>query len=148
MRQVIFICLVLILAGCGLNNAANKRVFIRNNGNIVTTYELDGGSRILRSVTKDRNGIAVTREYSYNSRNELAAVTRKTPYSGGETLYINHERDKADPGRLTRTTKTLSGSRSTGGQFEVTYYYTEDGQLEGMMQTDANGNVQAKCAGD
>jgi hypothetical protein len=150
MRKIIIVLVISLLAGCGIDSLSNAntkatRVFIRDGGKTVTTYELGDNGRIRKSSTEDRYGVSVTRQYSYDDQNELVSVTRQISTTRAETLFITHETDQSRNNRLSKTTKTVlgTGGASTMG---IQYFYTEDGKLDGIMQTDSNGNIQTKSA--
>ncbi len=150
MKRALSVLGVLLLAGCSLIDPSRggTRVHIRAAGRVVTTYELARDGRILRSSTKDRSGTEVSREYSYDDRNELVSVSRENLATREVTLFLTREVPPGPDGRLAGTTKTLVGPQGATTEMDIRYFYGEDGRLDGMMQTDANGNVQAKSAGD
>jgi hypothetical protein len=136
--------LVVLLAGCAINGpnegkATVGRVLIREQGRIVTTYDLGRNGKMLNSSTQDRYGVTVTRKYLYDAQNKLASVTKRTPTTSAETLIIANEADKTDLSRPARTVKTRGATTMS-----VQYIYAEDGKLAGLLEKDAAGNIQAK----
>ena len=142
------VILAALLAGCGIGShtdtsAAVSRVLIRENGRTVTTYELRGDGRVLSSATEARYGILVTRTYSYDAANQLVSVTRETPATAPRTMAIRDETDQTVASRVARTVKSAGDTT-----LSVQYLYAKDGAVEGIVETDSNGNIQAKGARD
>jgi YD repeat-containing protein len=149
MRWCLSLLLVLVLVGCGSGDSdpTASRVFIRNNGEVVTTYELGKDGEVLQSTTKDRYGADVTRQYTYDAQRELVSVTRESAARGSVTTFVARETDPASR-RLAGTTKRAVAADGTSTEMELEYFYAKDGSLEGIAQRDANGNVQAKGGDD
>jgi hypothetical protein len=149
MKAFLLLLAVLALAACGMGSgpAKTNRVFIRQNGVIVSTYELRGDGKVLRSTTQDRRLGEVVRNYSYDEHGGLASITRESPYARTATIYMASETEKGG-GRLSRSTRTVVGGDGASAQAGIQYYYTPEGKLDGMLLTDADGNVQSKAAED
>jgi hypothetical protein len=143
--------LVVLLAACSVNPPSApttaSRVLIRSSGQIVTTYELDGGGKVVRSSTIGRFDVPVTRTYSYNSRNELESVSREIQGTRVETVVMTSQADATGARRISGTTRTLGGPTGTPAA-RIQYFYAKDGTLDGILKTDENGNMQAKGARD
>jgi hypothetical protein len=150
MKQCALFSFIFLLAACGMDNPSEKpaRVFIRSNGAVVTTYNLGADGQILNSSTTDRYGGAVSRQYSYNAGNELASVSMQSPSGRAVTLSVTKAAGRGNSNRLSGATKTIIGPDGVSREMKVDYFYAEDGTLEGLMQTDPNGNVQSKCGED
>jgi hypothetical protein len=147
-KQCPLFILIFFLAACGMDNPIEKptRVFIRSNGAVVTTYNLGDGGQILQSSTVDRYGGAVSRQYSYTAGNELDTVSRQSAAGRAVTLSMTKTRDRGN--RLSGATKTIVGPDGVSTEIKVDYFYAENGKLDGLIQTDPNGNVQSKCGED
>ncbi len=140
--------LLVSCSGGPVDSGSAVRVHIRENGNIVTTYDLNAGGQVTRSATRDGWGAAVTRSYSYDARNELSAVTRMTAGAGSKTLYVERSNGAPTADRPTAEAKATVSDRGGGDRMIIRYYYSADGTLDGITQTDQYGNVQAKAAHD
>jgi len=150
MKICAVLLVVLSLAGCaaGTTGDTATRVHIRSGGEVDTTYELGDDGKILRSSTADGSGGTVTRRYSYDGKGVLASVSREDASARTTTVVIAHETDAANGGRTARTLKTGADAKGLSTELVTEYHYGDDGKLEGILQTDASGNVQAKCVED
>lgn len=114
------------------------RIFIRSGGAVVSQYDLGEDGRILQTLTSDAQGRSVQRLYTYDSARRLVRVTRG---SGAGQRDVTMENGSQ---RLNK--KSLTGPQGPEGELTLEYYYTPDGKLDGIIQRDASGNVQAKAA--
>lgn len=140
----------LVLAACSLDNSG-PRVHIRTNGKTTTTYDLDASGQIIRSASLDRLGNTVIRTYALDRQRRLGTVSQETAAASTGTVT---RFDYPGPGlntsgtlppAWTKTQTLPDGSRNL---LKVEYFADDQGRLDGMMQTDQYGNVQAKSASD
>jgi hypothetical protein len=149
MKRGIVGILILILAACGIDPPNTRTtVYIRNAGEVQTTYELDEAGKMRHSTSTDRSGTVVTRRYFYDDEDELESVTRETQATWSETVFSHGESGRSSGNRRSFTSKSMVDGKGSTTVMDIEYFYTEDGALDGIMQTDEYGNVQAKCVED
>ena len=153
MKVLMAAALVVLLVGCGILTPSEPddkptKVFIRSQDRTVTTYELGDDGRILSSSTEDGYGSKVNRDYSYDNRNDLLSVTSRSADGNVETVYIPRKPAATSKGLVSSSAKTFVDAKGVSQDVEIKYFYTKDGKLDGMMQIDADGNIQAKAVGE
>ncbi len=115
-----------------------NRVFIRSGGTVVSTYELAADGHMSQSTTKDAQGRTVVRGYTYDNTGRLQSVTQGNMTTRRVVSVEN--------GRSVVSRKALVGPDGQRSELTLEYFYKPNGQLDGVIQRDADGNVQAKAA--
>jgi hypothetical protein len=139
---------MLALSCAAHSGDANGRVFIRENGVIVTTYELDSSGKMAVSTTADASGTTSVREYAYDSTGQLQSVSRVEGGVRVSTTYLSRPIPAGAGSSSASAAKSMVSEDGTETKLATTYYYGADGKLDGMLQTDSAGNVESKSSED
>jgi len=148
MRLMALFLAAALLAGCAVNSSGGGRVFIREKGTVVTTYELDSSGKVAVSSTAGPGGAQVVREYAYDSSGRLASVSSSEGGARVSTTYMPSPARAGSGAGSASSAKTVVSGSGARSEAATTFYYGADGKLEGILQSDADGNVQSKCSED
>lgn len=135
MRILLLAVLLVALASCDPGGGKQgSRVFIRSAGEVVSTYDLASDGRISRAVTRDALGQTTVHDF----RADGGASSRSVDGRSRQVTSFT------DPGGLVVRKLLRQGDLET--ELTLEYFYKPDGRLDGVVQRDAAGNLQAKAS--
>lgn len=132
-------------ANSGVSPIGNREKTVTiKSANSSSTYKINNNNQIIKSIYVNEANVTTTRSYSYNEENELNAIERNNPIVGTDHIYITVEKDRSANNRIQKKIKSIPNTRGNSDIFTVEYCYNENGNVIGMIQTDAYGNIVAK----
>lgn len=147
MRIFLLLVIVGLLAACSPDPTSGQvaRVIVRSGGAVDTVYELGADGRAASSRSQSDFSGEVRRTYSYDAAGRLSSVSRVDAAGRSSTVALNPAAGTRADGRVSAASKSLRAAGAETG-LRTDYYYTDEGGLDGLMQTDALGNVMSKSS--
>lgn len=139
MRIMLLLAVVGLMAACApdLDSGQVTRVIIRSGSAVDTVYEMGANGKAASSQSQTGYAGEVRRTYSYDAEGRLSSVYREDAAGRGSTVVVN-------PAAASKSVR--AGGDEMG--LSTKYFYAAGGGLDGLIQTDALGNVMSKSVSD